>query len=114
MSGIVGGCMTCSGVLKIFDVLSKATTYLGKEVHLQRVNDNKCKQIMRIAANVFTVIGHFTLGIGMIAMGAALYAASPGVAFMVSFTEGLTVSAPYLITSLATSTLGLMIRQIVR
>ena len=115
MSGFVGGLMTCGGGLKICDVLSKTSHYLGRDV--QAVNgqeDSKCKQISRIVANVFTLIGQFCIAIGMITMGATLYSASPAVVFLAALQEGLIASAPYLVSSLSGLSLGLIIRQAAR
>jgi hypothetical protein len=112
MSGIVGGLMTCGGVLKIFDVISKANNYLKRDVHVaDRQNDTKCKQISRIVANIFSLIGHFCVALGMITMGSTLYSALPAVAFLTALNEGLIASVPYLIGSLGGLSLGLIIRQ---
>lgn len=115
MSGFVGGIVTCGGFLKMFDVLSKGSHYLGRDVRGVEVqNDSKCKQISRIVANIFTLIGQFYIAIGMITMGATLYSASPAIAFITALNEGLAACAPYLVTTLATLSLGLIIRQIAR
>lgn len=115
MSGLVGGLMTCGGVLKVFDVFSETSHYLGRNVRVaEGQNDSKCKQISRIVANVFTLIGQFCIAIGMITMGATLYSASPAIGFLAALNEGLVASAPYLVSSLGGLSLGLIIRQAAR
>ena len=115
MSRFVGGLITCGGVLKIFDVLSKSSHYLGRDVQaVEGQNDSKCKEISRIVANVFTLIGQFCIAVGMITMGATLYSASPVIGFLAALNEGLVASAPYLVGSLGGLSLGLIIRQAAR
>jgi hypothetical protein len=115
MSGVVGSLMTFGGVLKIFDVFGKASNYLKRDVQvLGRENNAKCKQISRIISNIFTVIGHFCVALGMITMGSTLYAALPAIPFLGALNEGLIASTPYLIGSLSGLSLGLIIRQAAR
>ncbi len=115
MSGFVGGLMTCAGVLKLFAVFSKSSHYLGRDVRVaQDQNDSKCKQISRIVANIFTLIGQFCIAIGVITMGATLYSASPAIGFLAALNEGLVAAAPYLVGSLSGLSLGLIIRQAAR
>jgi hypothetical protein len=114
MSAIVGGLMTCGGVLKLFDAIGKGTHYLGKNIQVNHPDDNKCKQISRIVSNVFSLIGHFCIAIGMITMGATIYSALPAIGFLGAVNEGLIAAAPYLISSLAGLSLGLIIRQAAR
>jgi len=40
MSGCVGGCLACVGVLKMFDVLTQGVEYLKRDIG-PRPNDNK-------------------------------------------------------------------------
>jgi len=99
MSGCVGGCLACVGVvLKMFDVLTQGVEYLKRDIG-PRPNDNKCKQICRIAANALHIIGLFCVAIGMITMGYTLFTLGPQLAFLGASTrpsESLSPTSPEL------------------
>lgn len=113
MSGCVGGCLAFVGVMRMFDVLDQGINYLKRDVEPQP-NDTKCKQICRVAANAFHIIGLFCAAIGMITMGYTLVTLGPQLAFLGALNQAIGASIPYFVGALATLSANLMIRQVAR
>jgi hypothetical protein len=106
--------MTFGGVVELFKTL-EISSHLSRNIRAhERDEDSKCKQIARIVGNIFNLIGHFCIAIGMITMGATLFTVGPAGGFLMGLNEGLTASLPYLIGSVSCLGTGLIIQQIAR
>ena len=118
MIGIAGAGLALVGGAQLFDVLVRGPDYLLKDLQLGP-NDTKCKQISRIAANALRLIGLFSLGIGMIAMGSTLYstsltALSATAVLLPSVEKAVIAALPYFIGALVTLTANLIVRHVAR
>ena len=113
MSGCVGGCLAFVGVMRLFDVLDKGINYLKRDVE-PIPNDTKCKQISRITANVFHIIGLFCAALGMITMGMTMFTLAPEVAFLAALNQAVFASLPYFIGALGALSTNLIIHQVAR
>jgi hypothetical protein len=117
MSGCVGGCLVGIGAVKMLGILVEGVEYLEQNVERgvgPRPNDNKCKQICRIAANILRIIGIFCGAIGMITMGYTLITLGPQLIFLEALNQAIGASLPYFLGAFGTLTAQLIIRQVAR
>lgn len=114
MSGIVGGLMAFGGVVELFRTL-EFSTHLTKNIRVANgQEDSTTKRIARIVANIFNLVGRFSIAVGMITMGATLFTFGPTLGFLDGINQAIGASIPYLVGSLANLGTGLIIHQIAR